>query len=272
MQQSRGATRIGRGLATASLFALLLGACSTGGGQSADDPTTTGARTATTAGDPSTTEGSTDSTDSPTETTDVSDTTGGDLPAIDYEELLPTAADLGTDWKVDTSTSSDDSSEMDAVMAEQCPAVKDLSDEDSPDDATADFINTKDETTISFKAGPSNKKLTDEDLQKQIDAVDACTISTDISGVPVTMKLSAELDDSIGDTAIRFDVDATLDIPEVGSRTLQLHTIAILVGEASISLQGGDALTDDGTVVPFDTSNLDDWANQFAAVAKDAQR
>lgn len=199
----------GRRAAVAILVATLLvtASCSKSV-SSSSDTTAPGSTTATTA-----------TTAAAATSTTVAATDEIDADAL--EAILPTAADIGSDFReVDDDEDEDDDGSFSAAIDESCPALGELVDDDEDGDEGGvgrDFEATDGRSfTVDLKPGVSESNVPDEAaLREVVDAVNDCDrIEFSSDGIDFAVGLAMELDDAVGDGGVVYAMHVIAGPPE----------------------------------------------------------
>ncbi len=136
---------------------------------------------------------------------------------------MPSAADVGPDYKIDTSSSSSGGASDAAVQAaldKACPAdarqvldsMSSSGSGTSPGEVSRDFV-TSDDRSASVTLGPVDPKDTAAKLDAAIGALNKCGTVTfsDADGYHYSMTMSAKRDDTYGDLGLSLTVKMTID-------------------------------------------------------------
>lgn len=156
-----------------------------------------------------------------TQTTSVTKTTkaASSITVADLEKLLPTAAQVGPDYRVDSSNdgNGDEDVAMSDAMDKACPDAGALLDAQNNDGPTADrSFTTDDSRSVEVQFEPGNSDMSgignEAELDKLVAALNSCkTISyTDKDGLHFELTLKAKKDSSFGDIGIVMDMDMML--------------------------------------------------------------
>ncbi len=211
-------------------------------------------------------------------------TTAAPVPKAKLQALLPTAADLNPNYKIDTSGDSSGGqtdAAMEKAMANVCPpdAAAVLQSTGGNGVATGHVdrsFSTKDSRAMSVNLGPVDPTKTEAELTKIIAAVGKCgTLTfTDDRGYHYSMTLSAERDDTYGDIGllvhIKFEVsgsDLSSAIP-FEMRVREFHQGSVDVSITATS--GVDNQT--GAPVSGDFGVLDSLSKDLDTKVAAAQR
>jgi len=243
-------------IALVALAALAFVATSCGSSGGSDASTTTTAKASTT-------------TQAKTTTTAVND----DRPTkADLEAILPTAADIGAGWTLDTSTD-DSSSAQDKAMDAQCPALKDLGTTNDVADKNKvkhSFTNAAGEQ-IEVSLSNDADKVDQAELAKKIEAVNSCgPITSTSDGVNTTIVLQAKANDAYGDFGVQMQAKVTLESEQLPQPVeLNLYGLMFRSGTVGVSITGFDGL-DQTTlkVTPVDTDALVAQAEAMQSAVK----
>lgn len=209
--------------------ALIAGACSSGQGSTA--PSTTVAPATTTARP-----------------------TGGGTPTrAELATVLPAATDLGEGWvetdAVDAAPSIDDGSPTDRAVADQCPALAGLVGAETDGSADADHVVRRfvdgDGREVAVELDPSARMRTDADLQRAVDAANACdaVVVDDRDGVTSTLSFQAAVDPDHGEQAVKFQARVELALPfEADPISLNLYGMAFRTATVGVRITASDGL------------------------------
>lgn len=230
--------------------ALLLAGCGASGGEDAkaDDTTTTAPATTTAPED-----------DKTTTTADGSDP--GDGPTSDdLEALLPSAADIGDGWKVDTSDDDSDSSALDKAIEEQCPDATALAtdDDESTDSVKRSYVDGADRQ-IQVELSPSAMEVEDDFLDELVTAINDCPDVTFTEGtVTTSLDLEAQTSEDYGDQAVQLHVAASITEASLSEPvTLDLYALVFRTEEVGVRITASDGLDSDTLeVTPSDGDQL----------------
>ncbi len=140
----------------------------------------------------------------------------------DLEALLPAPSQVGSDYTVDTSSSDSSSSSgssdsLEADAEKQCPELAALSSNQVPDSSKAIRSYTAaDSSSIEVSLNPKARQLSDRELDKDIEAINACgEIDITVKGQDEKIRFSVKRDGSRGDQSIRIDVTIKLAIAQL---------------------------------------------------------
>ncbi|HET8930742.1 MAG TPA: hypothetical protein VFN21_08805 [Acidimicrobiales bacterium] len=242
-RSSTGRRKAGLGLLIATV--LVVASCSTSVSSSDDATTTSGApASTTTAPNPELTE-------------------------ADLQGLLPTAEQVGADFRVDSDEDDDDDNPFGDALDDACPALAELSDDDDSDaDAEREFSSADDRTvTVSLADDVANSQVPDEAaLDEVVDAVDDCgTISFTSDGIDFTAGIDMELDDAFGDFGVIYTMDfraesAQLPAPMVFDAVARMYVMGDVAVVVS-ALGSVDSTTLE--TIPADADIVDRLAEQL---------
>lgn len=254
---------------------LLLAGCGTSGGEKAatTDKASSEATTTTAADD-----GGDDGPDG------GSGGGSGEVPtAKQLIAILPSAADVGEDYEVTktevgsgktTTTTADPSdAELDAEMKRKCPAFAELDQslkgDENHDEVTRTY-GTEDDREIEIELDPTPNTFTEANVDKLVDAINGCgTIEFSSDGVDISMKLTAERNDSVGDYGVDLSMAATF---QMMGMPMQLgftgRFFAVDGVGVSITASGGFDPTS-GAVVEGDVDLIEPLANQLEGAVGD---
>jgi hypothetical protein len=230
-------------------------------------PSTTG--TSTTAS--SSTKRPTDTTASPSSA--PSTTAGSSSVTVDdLAELLPTAAQVGADYRVDPSTDDGDDPDMDAALKKSCPKAASLMNDTSGREPSADrTFKTDDDRSFEVELKPDSTLLDKVNdgvqLDEYISAINDCDVIsyTDSDDVHYEVEFEVQKDTEFGDLGIKMQMRVKASggpIPkpvefEGGFRKF-------LVGDVGVSVSATSGL-DSATFepVPADYDLIDPMSEQL---------
>lgn len=236
--------------------ALLLAGCGASGGDAATTSRSGGQEPAsTTTADA----GGDDGGDDETTTTGEDDGGGKELTSDDLEAILPTAADIGPDYEVKeddddvyestTTTAPGEEDPTEAALREACPKAAELdlmSDEANEDEVGVEFA-TEDDRGIEVTLDPTPVGIDDDTIDDIVEAFNDCGVVEfeDPDSGSMTMELSAERLDGVGDFGIEIRLDTALTLFGVPI-TIGFHGYLFDVDGVGVSVTSSDGL-DPGT-------------------------
>lgn len=246
-----------RGLGLLAVAALLATGCGAKGTSEGSPATTAAPGNATTiAPDPNT---------DPPETTTTTDPDDGQVTAADLESILPTAADIGSQFDEAPADDADDDDPDpigDAIDG-QCPDITDLGDDDEDDRVSANFEDDEGRT-VTVELSPSAKERDPEELAEYLDVINECvdvTASDDQYDYIISFKASEEK--ALGEQAIRLASIVTISGGDLEAPlSLTNYAYNFRVGTVGARVGGSD-----GTVgserAEFDATDLDPIAQDL---------
>lgn len=187
---------------------------------------------------------------STTTTTKLKDRVSDD----DLRALLPTAAEVGPDYRVavddDDEDDEGDDAAFEAAMRSACPDAAEFM-EDASDENESDIgqeFETDDDRTIEVTFNPDPKNLGEADLNRVIDVINGCgTVEVEQGeGLSMALDFDAVRDDRFGDRGMTMTMEAELSSPYLkGPLTLGARLRVFVVGPVSVSINAGDGLDDE---------------------------
>lgn len=232
-------------------------ACSTSGNNES------GSTTAPTS-PPTGAETTTSSTDGPTSTSP-----GAQLPEVtlgDLESILPDADEVGFGFREVPSSDDEGDPALDAALLDACPeAARFLDDTDDGPVAVRDF-EAADGRTMGVELDPSPKNLEADILDDVIDVMNGCgaVTYTASNGADVTLSMSAERNDELGERGVRVRQDIIMKHPSLDEDLeFSAEGWIYLLGPVAVKVNAQDGIGADGTVTPADFEALGDVAAQM---------
>lgn len=209
-----------------------------------------------------------------TGTTAVDGPAADDNPTIDeLAELLPSAADLGEDWsEVETTfgSDSDDDDDTAALFEAQCPELAEVAvgGQDEDDEVTRTFEST-DDTSFEVGLQVNSQPLSDAKLDEIVDALGDCTnLTYTEDGADVTMNLTAERADELGDRGARMTIEATIESTQLPAPIeMSVHMLVFVRDSVGVMVSATPGLDPETfEKIDFDLALVDDVA---AAIDED---
>ena len=192
----------------------------------------------------------------------------------DLEELLPTAAQVGADYRVDPSTDDDDDPDMDAALKKSCPDAAALMDANADDGPKAGRkFTTDDERGFEVELEPDSTlldKVKDGvQLDEFISAINDCDVIsyTDADDVHYEVEFEVQKDTEFGDLGIMMKMRVKVS-GETFPKAIEIEGgyRKFLVGDVGVSVMatsGVDEKTLDA--IPADYDLIDPMSEQLEA-------
>lgn len=178
--------------------------------------------------------------------------------AADLADLLPSAEDIGPDYRIDTE--SDDDDDSDKTFEKACPEVAELMKMDTDSDSSDIERNftTDDDRSVGVsisKAIDTTPVANEEKLAKMVDAVNKCGVVHETqNGTDLTVTMSMDKDGSFGDFGGVLTIKMHAESPMLPApMDIEGKIRVFAVGNVGVMISAiGGVDSDTGVSVPAD--------------------
>lgn len=185
-------------------------------------------------------------------------------------QILPTSADVGAGYSIDTTDDSGgggpSDADIEAAMKKACPDAESLFAQSSTDNGTsADRTFTTDDNRtidVSYDTSASDPQgiNTAAEIEKLVDAINACdTVEVTSDEFSMAMDLRARSDDTYGDRGMVLDIHAKLSGAQLPSGLfVDMRYRIFQVGDVDVAINATSGIDQDTLeVVPADSDIQD---------------